>query len=256
MSNMIGLILTILLLGLSGEQVRADFQLWKISRSRSKIIVKLESDEFLSGGDRLYLQNKHGSCWTEVLQVKRPFALASGQECRFKMNKGDRLVHANEFGGEPSKAAEDIGEDSALLEDAEELEDRPPPRALGRRPRKSSRPKFTRNSGEGRLRRNTLRGKRKKNLLNTIGARGLFSASYPLSGNLSFERKDFSSEELGISAAFGLKLDYLFLPYQWKGWGGLVGLSYNLGRRPKGDLGPAQFSVVGLQGNVAYSPPQ
>ena len=97
----------------------ADFKIWKISKSRQKVIIKLSKHEFLNKGDRLYLQNDEGKCWVDVVKVRRPFALASSVQCRFKFHKENRLVHSNHFwqngGAEPSPSA------AISLEESEDL---------------------------------------------------------------------------------------------------------------------------------------
>ena len=222
------LIKIILFLSVSGVAL-ADFQVWKISRSREKIIIKLEEDEFLNKGDQLYLQNDDGKCWAKVIKLKRPYALASAQECRFKINQGNRLVHSDYFWKRRKKTAGAENAGAGVISNDPAT---PPPRPYG----------WQRRMGYA--------------WKNPYGGVLLsFGHSLPPVGNkISVELTEREDISFPLSSSFELKGEYLLLRPELKKTGISLGTSRELGRTVETPMKDLKLTLTTFYSNLFYFP--
>lgn len=218
----------------------ADYQVWKVSRFGKKIIVKLEPNEFIKEGDRLYLQNDEGKCWTEVTKVRGPYALLSSKHCSFSAERGNRLVHRDYFlesleggGHYESFDGVDDDEDRRLNED----------RKRGKKKVKA----------RGRARRRSRSNKMVKFFL-SVEYSVLDKFSYQLDSQDDSE--DYSAEgTAGSRLRMGGKI--LIRQPRWRQFGVLGGIAYQFNQNLELENGGEEkrlssFSSLQLEGNLCY----
>ena len=219
----------------------ADYQVWKVSRLGKKIIIKLDNNEFIQEGDRLYLQNDHGKCWTKVIKVKGIYGLISSESCQFSLEKGDRLVHRDYFLGAMVQGRDN--EAFSVDEDEEKKE---------RREDKKFERKFERRSERGR---NREALKRYNQMMRTI-----FSLQYSFLDNFHYEliyADDSSQKSLSekgtVKSGLGVGVGLIVRNPRWKSFGMLGKLGYQFNRKINLVLGESSpFSSLRGEGNLCY----